>query len=428
MTTRVRFLMAGALALATTPVAQAQGLAQRIADAPANAAVAFSFPARDGVCGGPGFVRYGNTVNVSSGSYSFSGDSESRPCVPGPVRVTVLRAGNQVVGLETGVGADATTREAQDLGAVSGAQAAEYLLGLARTVEGRPGQAALMPAMLAADANVLPTLQALATNRDLSRQIRQSSISWLSREAENLSGAPSAAAIETLNRMARDESDAPAIRESAMSALARGAEGHGVPTLITLASSNDPWVARTATNALAGSGDPRARAHLRTAVRQANSPDGVRVAALKGLGRSYATAQDIAILRDAYPTLATQAERDAVLSAVGSAGGAANVQWLLGIARQGGETSAVSRAIRAASQAGATSADLITLYDVLSDRSPRSTILGLLAERGDRAAIDKLLAVAQGDTDPALRRTAIQRLSGSSDPRVVAALREMVGK
>jgi len=421
-------LATGALALGTALVATAQGLGDRIARAPADAAVAFSFPARDGVCGGPGFVRFGTTVHVSSGSYSFSGDSESRPCLPGPVRVTVVRAGTQVVGLETGIGVDATTREAQDLGSVTGALAAEYLLGLARTVEGRPGQSAILPAMLAADANLLPALQSLATNRDLSRQTRQSAISWMSREAEMLSGAQASAALETLTRMARDESDAPTIRQSAMNALARGVDGPGIPALITLASVTDPWVARTAMGALAGSGDPRARAHLRVAAQQDGGPDGVRVAAIKGLGRSYATAQDVEILRTVYPSLTNQAERDAVLSAVGSAGGAANVRWLVGVARQGGETSAVSRAIRAASQAGATSADLIALYDGISDRSPRTTILGLLAERGDRAAVDKLLEVARADTDPSLRRSAIQRLSNSSDPRVIAALREMVGK
>jgi hypothetical protein len=342
--------------------------------------------------------------------------------------VTLLRAGTMVVGLETGVGAGAPTREAQDLGAVTGAAAAEYLLGLARTVEGRPGQSAIFPAMLAANANVTPTLQALAANRDLSRSIRQSAATWLSRDAEQSPGAGSAAALETLTRIARDESDAPAIRQHAMSALARGSEGPGIPSLITMSSSNDPWVARTAMGALAGSGDPRARAHLRTAVRATNSPDGVRVAALKGLGLSYATAQDVAILREVYPALAIQAERDAVLSAVGEAGGAANVEWLIGIARQGGETSAVSRAIRAASRAGATSRDLISLYDALSDRSPRSTILGLLDERGDRAATDKLLDVARNDTDSSLRRTAIQKLSNSSDPRVRAALQDLVGR
>ncbi len=428
MRTRYRLLLGGAALLGTAPVLLAQGLGDRVNRAPADAAVAFTFPARDGVCGGPGFVRYGTSVTVSSGSYSFSGDWESRPCQPGPVRVTLLRAGSQVVGLETGVGTDGSTREAQDLGAVTGAAAAEYLLGLARNVEGRPGQAAILPAMLAADANVLPSLQALATNRDLSRQIRQSAVSWLSREADNLSGAQATAALETLTRIARDESDAPAIRESAMSALTRGADGPGIPSLIALASSNDPWVAKTAMGALAGSGDPRARAHLRSAARASNTPDAVRVAALKGLGRSYATAQDITILREVYPSLANQSERDAVLSAVGSAGGAANVQWLLGIARQGGETAAVSRAIRAASQAGATSADLAGLYDSMSDRSPRSTILGLLAEHGDRAAIDKLLSVAQNDTDTTLRRSAIQRLGNSSDPRVIAALRDMVAR
>jgi hypothetical protein len=421
-------LLAGALATVPGASAAGQDLTQRIGRAPADANLSFSFPARDGVCGGSHFVRYGTSVTVSRGSYFTSGDSESHPCSAGPVRVTLLRAGGQVVGLEVGVGADDSGRPIQDLGTVTGAAAAEYLLSLAATVEGRPGQAAILPAMLAADAAPVPALQALAQNRDLSRQTRTSAATWLGRELEMLPAAQGGALVEALARMARDETDAPAVRQHAMTVLGRGPQGPGIPALIGLAGSPDPWVARTATAALAGSGDPRARAHLRTAARAPDRPDGVRAAALRGLGRSYATAQDLTLLKEVFPGLATSAEREAVLAAVGAAGGAPNVRWLIDIARGATASATATRALRAAAQAGATSADLASLYDTLTDRAPRSTIIGLLAERGDRTATDKLLAIARGDTDVSLRRSAIQRLSNSSDPRVKAALGELVGR
>lgn len=405
----------------------AQDLARRIAGAPADALVAFSFPAREGVCGGSHFVRYGYSVTVSRGNYFSTGDAESQPCVAGPVRVTLVRAGGQVVGLEVGVGADDSGRDISDLGNVPGPEAAEYLLNLAGTVEGRPGQSALLPAMLAEGGTTTPSLLALTRNRDLARQTRQSAATWLGREAETLPAAQGASIVSALTAIARDETDAPAVRQHVMGVLGRAPQGPGIPALIDLAGSSEPWMARTATTALASSGDPRARAHLRAAARATDRPEGVRAAALRGLGQNQATAQDLALLREIYPSLTSSSEREVVLSAVGQAGGAPNVRWLLGIAGgQEQDESTVSRALRAASQAGATSADLASLYDAVSNRAPRTTIIGLLGDRGDRPATEKLLAIARGDTDVSLRRAAIRRLSTSTDPRVRAALGEMV--
>lgn len=426
---RARLLLALACPLALLPAtAAAQSLADRVARASADAAVAFTFPAREGVCGGPHFVRYGTSVHVSRGSYVYSGDTESHPCSPGPVRVTLLRAGGQVVGIEVGIGADDTGRAIDDLGAVSGATAVAFLLDLARTAEGRPSQAAIFPAMLADGVENTAALETLARNRELSRSTRQSALTWLARDLDILPAERQQALVRTLVGMARDETEAQALRQHALNTLARGGQGTGIPALIDLAGDPGPWLARTATNALAASGDPRARAHLRQVARSGSPLDGVRAAALRGLGRSYATGQDLDLLREVFPDLITQQERDAVLSALGDAGGAENARWLLAVARDAAQpATTVSRALRAASEAGVTSADLAALYDALTNRSPRTTIIGLLAERGDRAATDKLLSIARGDTDPALRRAAIQRLSSSTDPRVREALAGMVG-
>ena len=45
---------------------------------------------------------------------------------------------------------------------------------------------------------------------------------------------------------------------------------------------------------------------------------------------------------------------------------------------------------------------------------------------GDRAAVDKLIQIAREDTDPQIRRRALNRLSRSSDERAIAALKAMV--
>src|SRR5689334_11258204 len=92
--------------LVAAPAAGAQqgALARRVAAAPADAAVAMTYPARPGVCGdGGSYVAIGGST-ISGGAY-FDGRELSRaPCVAGPVRVVLERRGRDVVDVRTTVG------------------------------------------------------------------------------------------------------------------------------------------------------------------------------------------------------------------------------------------------------------------------------------------------------------------------------------
>ena len=57
------------------------------------------------------------------------------------------------------------------------------------------------------------------------------------------------------------------------------------------------------------------------------------------------------------------------------------------------------------------SSTLIALYDSSRDTETKEVILGFLAERNDSVSREKLLSVARRDTDPELREVAIRQLA-----------------
>jgi HEAT repeat protein len=69
------------------------------------------------------------------------------------------------------------------------------------------------------------------------------------------------------------------------------------------------------------------------AVRKADLDDESRLEAIRGIGDEYSTAADLKLLRDLYPSLNSDRERDALISAVAQAGGSDNATWLLAIAK-----------------------------------------------------------------------------------------------
>lgn len=402
-------------------VGYSQSLADRVARLPVNAAASFAFPARDGVCGGPGLVRFGSSIHVSAGS-NWTGSSEDQPCAAGPVWVTLTRDGGQLIRLEVGVGGAPADRESTYLGEVSGVEAAGYLFHLAESSEGRPASSAIFPAILGRGSNPISGLTRLLQNQALSQQVRRSAATWLAREGESAGTAESDRVVTTLAGVARNADEAPALRQHALNLLARSGSA-GVPMLIQFSENSDPWMARSATSALGSSDDPRGRGRLRALAQAEKLPDGVRAAALKGLGRSSATPVDLALLRDVFPKLTVASEQEAVISAIGAAGGKTNAHWLLELTeREDISETLISRAIRSAREAGIGSGDLAARYDRLRSRRPRTTVITELARIGDRVALDKLLSIARHDTDVALRRAAIQQLANSSDPEIRQAL------
>ncbi|MDP1890931.1 MAG: HEAT repeat domain-containing protein [Gemmatimonadaceae bacterium] len=334
-----------ALALATSLPACAQSLERQLEaqDGPAQ----FHFAARAGVCGnGRTYLRADDDSWYGSWSSSSDGAMRSEGCERGPVRVVVTRAGRDLVKVQAYAGPLSNDPDGgRDLGAVPAAEAANYLLSLAASADGRPAREALLPAMLADSARVTPSLLTMVRNPALSRDLRRSALSWLSRRRAEPGGVGATGVAQALNAIVRDRDEPETLRQSAMSLIAQEHRGEGIPALIAFAGDKDAWISRHALGSLARSGDPRARAFVRSAVARGDLADELRAELIRGLGGEYATGADFRALRELYPALGSDRARDAVISALSQAGGKDNIAWLVTLARSPTETVARRRRV-----------------------------------------------------------------------------------
>jgi HEAT repeat protein len=331
----------GAMLVATPSAVVAQGV-ERLVNGAGDGTVQFHFAARDGVCGnGRNFYRASEAGYYSSYSNGMGGDDN---CAKGPVRAVIVRAGREIVRVETYVGPLANDPDGgKDLGAVSARDAAAYLIGLSGTLEGRPARDAMQPAMLADSATVTLQLTQLANDPTRSRDIRSSAIGWLARRRAEQGGVGSAAVQRTLDAIVRDRNESESLRRSALGTLGNLDRGEGVPLLIGFAGDADSWIARSAFSSLTNSGDPRARQFVRDALKRGDLPEESRAAAIRGIGNEYAIASDYKMLRDLYPSVNSDQERNAIIQTVANAGGSTNNEWLLGIAKSATEPAARRR-------------------------------------------------------------------------------------
>lgn len=412
---------AGALAAGLAGTAGAQGgTLDRRVNAVADGQVEFHFASNEETCGdGLHFMRTGE--DSWYGSYVNTSDPAMRAsCARGPVRVLVTMAGREVVRIESFIGPLQHADGATNIGTVAAREASGWLLGLAARVDGRPARDAILPAVLADSSAPTPALLAIARDQDRARETRRSAISWLVRAPD----ASAAEASRTLAALARDEGDAPAVRQSALNALIRLPRGAGIAPLTQLArETSDPWLGRESMRVLSRSGDPRARDYLRTAAADTRLADDLRAAAITGLGNDMATGSDAKLIRDTWRTLTETKTKEASLNAVGAIGGGTNAEWLMGIARDGDEAPALRRrAVTLAERAGATGAQLGTLFDAVEDTDTRGAIITALGVEGSKPARDKLLAIAKSTEIPSLRRRAISALDRYDSEEVREAL------
>jgi HEAT repeat protein len=425
MTGLSRLALAAAVVFLLPPAGKAQNLTQRIASAP-DGPVQFNFAARPGVCGN-GRTYY--SINGSSWYGSVNDNTlRTEPCQPGPVRVVLGRAGKEIVDVNTYVGPVQATPGVTDLGAVPAKEAADYLVSLAARVDGRPGRDAIAPAMLGDSTTVTPQLLAIARDQSRARETRSTAINWLSRAPEERGGVSANQLAQALGTIARDESDNQQVRQSALRVLSRQENGEGIPALIEISrSTQDIWLGKQALTTLAQSGDPRARNYLRTAVQRDDLNDDMRVAAIRGIGRDYATSQDAEFLRGLYAKLPSEKTKEAVLSSLGEMGGSANAKWLMTIATSNNESIRLRRrAVQLSDRAGTPVADIVSLYDRVDDPQMKEALISTLSQNGTKPALDKLLAIAKTDPNYQMRRRAVNALGRSEDPRIKDALKEIV--
>ena len=155
-------------------------------------------------------------------------------------------------------------------------------------------------------------------------------------------------------------------------------------------------------------GDTESRTWLRQIVERRTETETLRERAI----RSLAEMGDIAYLRSAYGSLDDDGLRERIIRSVVEGGGSESTAWLREIARDSKERSSLrERAVRSLAESGAATSELISLYDSVSDHVVRERLVTILAERGDRAARDKLRAIASDDPNEDLRRRAVRKLA-----------------
>jgi HEAT repeat protein len=409
------------------PPLSAQSLADRVNGASATA-VQFTYSARPGVCGnGRTYIMTGN--GNTYGNFSTNEMSRTEPCVNGPVRVLIDRAGRDIIAVQAYVGAPPSPAVAQDIGRVSGQQAADYLLDIAAHTEGRVGRDAIFASSLADSATTTDKLVAIARNQGLSRNTRSAALSYMSWSVPAGNAVPASAA-NAMVTIARDETDNQQVRQQALSVLSRLEHGAGIPALIDLSKQQGrSWLAKESIAALSRSGDPRARDFLRTALQRTDLSDEVMAQVIQSLGREYSTAQDAALLRAAYPRVNGERSRRAIVQSVAEVGGTENVRWLMSIARSDSATDQRRReALDAAVRAGVSSTELVQLYDATTDQRLKETVISQLVKIGDDTSIQKLVAIVKSETNYNLRRSTISRLSNMEDPRVRQALKDIISR
>lgn len=413
-----------ALGASMTP-ASAQSLDSRIASARGD--VTFHFASREEVCGdGRTYLRAEGNMWIGS----FNDAVRAAECERGPVRVLLVRDGTDLLRIQTFAGPLSQTEGATDLGNVPPTEAVSYLMGVATRAEGRPARDAITPAMLAQGASVTRELLALARNTDRPAEVRRSALSWLVRRRGEPGGMSPEEVSRTLATIAQDEAEARTVRDQALHSLARMESAAALEALVAMsARSPDAWLARRATEVMASSGDPRAREHLRAAAERSDLAEAARIAAIRGIGGSFATGRDAEFLRGLYARVNSDRLRDAIMQAVASIGGRSNREWIMAIARNDNESIATRRrAITLAERLGMSAADLASLYDQIETTDVRAQIISQLGTNGTRAAADKLIAIARDEPMISLRRRAIQALGRFDDPRVKEVLRELVGR
>jgi len=406
------------------------------------------------------------------GGMSTSGtnaDFASR-CVRGPVRLLLVVRDHRVIDVQPFVGpaSAATDRAGTELGTVPVAGIARYLLDLAGRGDDRTASNAILAASLADSVRIAAPLAAMAQNKALASTVREGALKWAGRvgtregdatavrvartiladkddqtdvreRAVRVIGEESDGAaylrslyrrvdepvlrerivrvvaengtkddIDWIRSIALDTSERTSIRERAVRELADESDSRALRDLYD--KLDDPSLKERVIRTMAEIGDAESKRWLRDIVAKGTESLALRERAI----RSLAEQGDITYLRSAYRSLNDETLRERVVRSVAEAGGADGMAWLAGIVKDSNENSSVrDRAVRSLAEAGAPTSQLVSLYDTVPDHAVRERIVSLLADRGDRAAREKLRAIATNDPNEDLRQRAVRKLAES---------------
>jgi hypothetical protein len=226
--------------------AQEAGDLARQVDAAPDGSVRFSYEAREGVCGD------GRHISVHEDGDDDE-DHDDWRCHEGPIWVEIEKSGSRIVDFDMWVGRTRDSRDAPrtDLGPVGTGEAADYLLALARRIDGDHGDEAIGAASLAAEVVIWPELLEMARDQSLGTDTREGAVFWLAQLAGE-------EATEGLEEIVRSDGDAE-VKEAALFGLSQLPNGAGFDALMQVArEGDDPELVQASIFWLGQTGDPRA--------------------------------------------------------------------------------------------------------------------------------------------------------------------------
>lgn len=272
----------------------------------------------------------------------------------------------------------------------------------------------------------LPILKRVLDRRDrCSEVLRRKAVFLVSQKR-------SEEAVDILVNAAKSDPD-PYTREQAVFWLSQTRSDRAVEVLeeiLLRGSAGDVELQKKAIFSLSQTRSDRAGRILRDYVKRTDAPTDSRAEAIFWLGQRR-SAENSAFLQEVFPTLNNDELREKVLFSMGQQRNQESARWLLQRAKDTRLSGEIRKtALFWAGQGGASVRDLAEIYDTsTNDRELRNQVIFTLSQRrSDSEAVDKLVDIAQKETDPELRRQALFWLGQTRDPRVPALLEAIINK
>jgi hypothetical protein len=274
-------------------------------------------------------------------------------------------------------------------------------------------------------AAALPVMKkVLARRDDCTVDLRRRALYVAGRQA-----GPDAAGI--ILDVAKNDTD-PGLRSEAMRWLPRVAGDNAIPQLEEmLRTSTDEAAQRSIISALNSIDSERARRTVRAIIERTDASERVRYDAIGHFLRERDGRQpsidDQNYIRALYSRLESPRLREAVIHSLSRVETAENQQFMMGIVRNQNESPSLRAAAlqRLGRMESVTVADIAKLYDVADTRSLREQIINGLSQRKENQAVEKIIEIARKDTDPQIRRSAINALSRSNNELAKKFLADM---
>jgi HEAT repeat protein len=191
-------------------------------------------------------------------------------------------------------------------------------------------------------------------------------------------------------------------------------------------SDTDMQLRQRAVFALSNHRSERAPVILRAVVEDERAPVELRQQAIFFMAQRRGA--DTEFLRGLYGRVQEVQLKEHLLYALSQSRSDADARWLMDIALRSNEPLELrKRALFWAAQRSVLPpAELVALYDRVTDREMKEQLIYLYTQRRTEESTTKLIEIARTERDPELRKRAIFWLGQSRDPRAAQVLQELI--